>query len=412
MSHGRDVAVGIKSHQIVNKKTFLRRWGDILVQGHFNHGTHIMRARDRAFDRKTILVVDHKVPEPDRDAGSRAILCCLHAFLEAGLVVKFWPHNMAYAPKYTEILQDMGVEVFHGSSIESFDAWMHQQGNDLDYVMLSRPAIAEECLPTVRRHSAARVIYYGHDLHFRRLGRNAGQMEARERTIWRSVDVSLYLSEEEVDLALDLEPYAKIRAVLPYAFARFGRPRRAPSCQDIVFVAGFGHPPNIDAACWFVAQVLPLIRTHVPDARLTIVGSHPTGRVRGLAGTGIVVTGAVSEAELADHYARARVAVVPLRSGAGVKLKVVEALVEGTPLVTTEIGAQGLPGLHEVASVANDAAAFADAVCLLLADDGLWEARSATGIAYASARYRPALLRESLLAAAGIAVPEALAKAA
>ena len=94
------------------------------------------------------------------------------------------------------------------------------------------------------------------------------------------------------------------------------------------------------------------------------------------------------------------------------KLKVVEALVEGTPLVTTEIGAQGLPGLHEVASVANDAAAFADAVCLLLADDGLWEARSATGIAYASARYRPALLRESLLAAAGIAVPEALAKAA
>ena len=66
----------------------------------------------------------------------------------------------------------------------------------------------------------------------------------------------------------------------------------------------------------------------------------------------------VSDAELREHYRTARVAVVPLRYGAGVKLKVVEALREGLPLVTTQVGAQGLPGLDQVASVRDDARGF------------------------------------------------------
>ena len=412
VSHGRDVAVGMKAHQVVNRKTFLRRWGDVLVHAHYRNGTQVMRARDRAFGRKIVLVADHKIPEPDRDAGSRAMLCCLHALLEAGLAVKFWPHNMFYAPGYTEALQDMGVEVFHGPAHESFDSWMHDHGADLDYVMLSRPDVAEEFLPAARQHSQARIIYYGHDLHFRRLGRDAGTMEARERAIWRAADVSLYLSDEEAGIASVLEPSAEVRAVLPYAFTRFGRPRRAPANVDIVFVAGFGHPPNEDAAGWFVAEVLPLVVARVPAARLTIVGSHPSGRVRALAGPNVAITGAVSAAELQRYYASARVAAVPLRVGAGVKLKVVEALAEGVPLVTTPIGAQGLPGLEEVAAVEADAASFADAVCALLTDDALWESRMAAGIAYASARFRPSLLRDALLAAAGIVAATPLAKAA
>ena len=412
VSHGRDTTVGIKSYQVLNKKTFVRRWGGNLARGHFPNGTHVMRARDRTFGHKTILVLDHKIPEPDRDAGSRAILCCLVALLDAGLTVKFWPQNMCYAQGYTEALQDIGIEVFHGPGHEPFDAWMSLNGADLDYVLISRPDVADEFLPAVRQHTPARVIYYGHDLHFRRLGRAAPSMEARERAIWRSVDVSLYLSDEEAQIATALESCADVRAVLPYAFTRFGRPRRAPACRDILFVAGFGHPPNADAACWFVAEVLPLIRAQVPEVRLSIVGSYPNAKVRDLAGPGIAVTGAVNESGLTQHYADTRVSVVPLRIGAGVKLKVVEALVEGVPLVTTPVGAQGLPGLEQVASVENEAAAFAGAVCVLLTDDALWETRSAAAIEYAAARFRPALLRDSLLAAAGIEPPKALAKAA
>jgi len=81
---------------------------------------------------------------------------------------------------------------------------------------------------------------------------------------------------------------------------------------------------------------------------------------------------------------------------------VVEALRVGQPLVTTPIGAQGLPGLDQVASVCDDAQAFADAVCRLLEDDALWRARCTAQIAYASARYGEATFRASLLRTAGI----------
>jgi glycosyltransferase involved in cell wall biosynthesis len=111
----------------------------------------------------------------------------------------------------------------------------------------------------------------------------------------------------------------------------------------------------------------------------------------------------VAEASLLDCYRRARVAVVPLRFGAGVKLKVVEALREGVPLVTTPVGAQGLPGLASVASVAVGAESFAEAVVALLQDDALWRARCAGQIDYARANFSETTLRRSLLAAAGLA---------
>ena len=99
-------------------------------------------------------------------------------------------------------------------------------------------------------------------------------------------------------------------------------------------------------------------------------------------------------------YARARVAVVPLRCGAGVKLKVVEALRHGLPLVTTPTGAQGLPGLGDILPVTDDPAAFAAATLRLLRDDGAWLGQSAAQSAYAEARFSRDALRESLLCGA------------
>ena len=146
---------------------------------------------------------------------------------------------------------------------------------------------------------------------------------------------------------------------MPYCFEHFASPRTAPQRPEIIFIAGFGHPPNEDAAIWLVTEVLPLIRAEVPDAQLSIIGSNPTERVRALVGEGVVMFANVSDSELRAAYDRARVAVVPLRCGAGVKLKVVEALRAGVPLVTTPVGAQGLPGLSQVVAVEDDAARFA-----------------------------------------------------
>ena len=210
-----------------------------------------------------------------------------------------------------------------------------------------------------------------------------------------------------------MAPGVAAHALVPYCFETFGAVRPAPAGREILFVAGFAHPPNEDAACWFVANVLPLVRARVADATLSIVGSNPTARVHALAGEAVRVMANVTDDALNERYRNARVAVVPLRCGAGVKLKVVEALKEGVPLVTTPVGAQGLPGIADVACVCGDAASFADAVLALLLDDALWQQRCAAQLAYAQERFSEAALRRSVMQAMALpATPPAPRNAA
>jgi len=164
----------------------------------------------------------------------------------------------------------------------------------------------------------------------------------------------------------------------------------------LIFVAGFAHPPNVDAACWLVGEILPLLRAARPDLTLALIGSNPTPEVRALAGPGIEVTGFVPDHELARRYGAARVAVCPLRFGAGVKLKVIEAMHHGVPLVTTPAGAQGLPGLDAVCDVQSEPAAFAAAVLRLLDDDAAWTARAAAQSAFVAARFSASAVQAGL----------------
>ena len=411
ISHGRGLDAGVKSCQVTNRRSFVAAWSAELRRTHYTNGTHVLRARERARHRPLVLVVDHQVPEPDRDAGSRAILCLIRALLAEGMVVKFWPHNREYKAGYVEALQDRGVEVLHGPQHGPFAAWIREHGAELDVVLLSRPEVAEACLPAVRAHSKARLLYYGVDLHFSRMRMQgtvlrderllhaADRMEERERAIWERADAALYLSEEEAASVRAMAPGVTAHALVPFCFETFGVVRLPPAGREIVFVAGFAHPPNEDAACWFVANVLPLVRARIADANLSIVGSHPTARVLALAGEAVRVMANVSDDALNERYRNARVAVVPLRCGAGVKLKVVEALKDGLPLVTTPVGAQGLPGVADVAYVCSDASSFADAVVALLRDDALWQQRCAGQLTYAREHFSEAAFRASVMRA-------------
>jgi glycosyltransferase involved in cell wall biosynthesis len=406
---------------VVNRRTFQSVWHDVLTRDHYQNGTNVMRARDRSCHRQVVLVIDHRVPAPDRDAGSRTMIAFMQALLSAGMIVKFWPHNMAYHPGYTEALQDMGIEVFHGAAHASLTNWLRAHGEDLDHVLLSRPDVADDVLPVIRAYTQARISYYGHDLHFRRLRqqgelvsdeamlRAADRMEERERAVWRQVDAVLYPSDEEAAMVRAMDPQAPVHPVLPYGFDRFGQPRGAPPGPEIIFVAGFGHPPNEDAACWFVDDILPRVLARMPKARLHVIGSNPTDRVRALARDGVVIHANVTDRDLATWYRQGRVAVVPLRFGAGVKLKVVEALREGVPLVTTPVGAQGLSGLDRVAAVERGVQGFADAVSTLLTDDAAWSRRNRDQLDYAIAHFSAQVLQDRLLAGMGLTAPQAAA---
>jgi GT2 family glycosyltransferase len=416
VTNGRDLRYGVKASQVRNQATFFETWHAVLAKEHYLNGTHVARAKERANDRQVLLVIDHYTPEPDRDAGSRTMIAFIRALVSAGLVVKFWPANLYRTPGYTEALQDMGVEVFYGPYHPGLKAWLKANGDDLDMVLLSRPDVAEAYLPLVRAATSAHIAYYGHDLHFRRMFSHANSsgdnrhrhaaeiMRQREVAIWRKADIVLYPSEEEAADVRLLAPGATVRAVVPYAFgdSQSLGIREPPEGFWILFVAGFGHPPNTEAAIWFVRAILPSIMARVPEACLAIVGSHPPAAVSDLCGPHVTLFPNVSNAELKAWYRRAKVAVVPLLDGAGVKLKTVEALWYGTPAVVTPAGAAGLPDIYSVVSIPTDAGAFASEVCDLLTDNILWRRRSAAQIAYSRERFSKAALQQSLLRALGL----------
>jgi glycosyltransferase involved in cell wall biosynthesis len=154
----------------------------------------------------------------------------------------------------------------------------------------------------------------------------------------------------------------------------------------VAFVALLGWGPNEDAAVWLAEDVWPAVRARVASARLLLVGRDPSERVRALAGNSIEVTGSVPDVR--PYLARARVATAPLRAGGGSRLKVIEALGAGRPVVATGIGAEGLLDLEgRGLIVADSAPAFADAMVGLLGDRERAERLGRAGHAAVSATY-------------------------
>lgn len=408
ISHGTDTGGGIKAYQLLNQKKFVARWFEEL-SGHYPNGVDVFKARERAWDKRVVLIVDHYVPQPDRDAGSRTMAAFIDSLLELGLVVKFWPDNLWYDEVYAPLLERKGVEVIHGERrFAGFERYVQEHGAHIDFVILSRPHISGPYLDPIRAHSSAKIVYYGHDLHFRRLQREAevmhqtglleqaARMEQLERSIWRRSDVVLYPSQEEALEVVALEPAAKARSITPYAYEPVREPTSPSSRRGILFVAGFGHPPNVDAAFHLVDDIMPIVWAQVPDTPVFLVGANPTTEVKALQGDKVVVTGYVDDGVLADYYASARVAVVPLRYGAGIKSKVVEAFQQGLPLVTTPTGMQGLVGSDGICEVATAAEDLAHAIVRLLRDDRAWSNYASEGRAYVEDRFSRSSMRGQL----------------
>ncbi len=172
--------------------------------------------------------------------------------------------------------------------------------------------------------------------------------------------------------------------------------------RDLCFLGGYRHPPNVDAAMYFVRDILPLLRRRRRGLRVILAGSHMPEEVRALAGPGVEIAGMVPD--LAALFDRCRVFVCPLRTGAGVKGKVASALAHGIPVVATPVGVEGA-GLRDGQEllVADTPAAFADRVLRLYDDAALWNALSAAGQDYVkdklSLRMGTAVLAQSVDAA-------------
>jgi len=166
--------------------------------------------------------------------------------------------------------------------------------------------------------------------------------------------------------------------VIPNAVPFPERLVRRDDGGTLLFVGAFGYQPNLDGVLWFAREVWPVVRARarIPP-RLCLVGRDPPASLRALhsANDGIEVVGPVDD--LADAYAEATLAIAPLHTGAGTRLKIIEAASHRVPIVTTNIAARGLGFVREDSAwLADGPQSFADAVLASLADPGERERRA------------------------------------
>ncbi len=340
-----------------------------------------------------MLVIDHRLPEPDRDAGSARLLAMLECLRQLGCGVILVPADGAGVEPTVSRLRAGGIEVLTGPV--DVDALVRRLGAALDLAILCRPNVAPLYLHAVRRHApAARVAYDTVDLHFlreeRRIAHEGGDDLAAadayreiELALVRSADVTFVASSSERDLLAELAPEAAVE-VVPTAHEIADEVPPAAGRAGQLFVGGFEHDPNVDAALRLGRDIMPGLRDELgAAASLSIVGPDPPAEVQALAAPDIEVTGWVED--LGPLLDRARVSVAPLSYGAGMKGKVTQSLAAGVPVVTTSVGAEGLDAESgRDLMVADDDAAFVQAVADLHRDDALWDALSVNGRALAA----------------------------
>lgn len=218
-----------------------------------------------------------------------------------------------------------------------------------------------------------------HPLQRALLRRDGANARAVERHAVERADVLVVATDEDaVRLAVPGTP----TVVVPQGvdLERF-RPSPLPVEATVVFTGSLDYEPNVDGITWFVHEVWPTVRRRVPAARLLVVGRQPAPAVRALA----VEEGVELHADvpaIAPWLAAGRVAVAPLRVGTGVRVKAVEALAAGRPLVATSVAMEGIAASSAEVAIADDAAAFAAAVVALLRDSEASGRQAAAGRAF------------------------------
>jgi len=344
--------------------------------------------------RPRALVIDDRVPEMERDAGSVAIVSHMQSLARHGYDVSL----VAAKPGRTATaacLKDFTVfsSVWYGSVEEV----LARHARSFDVVYLHRSNTAFVYAPLVRHYQpSAQVIYAVADLASLRLRRQAEREQRpelaalvrrhaeQELRACQQADAVITHSSVEAALLRRSLRHDKVR-VVPFAVS--SQPTRTPfaSRTGLAFIGGYEHAPNVDAALWLAERIMPEVTRLNPAIRCSLAGSAMPDHVRALANETILPIGAVPD--LSTLFGSVRLTVAPLTFGAGIKGKVLESLAAGIPCVCTPIAAEGL-GLPEPLSllVANEPASLAALMVRLHEDEAFNALCAEAGLAYIAER--------------------------
>ena len=341
------------------------------------------------------LVISPRLPEFDRESGLLRVLHLIEMLQRRGWEVTFGCLRMPTDPeRYARVLEQRGVEVH--APLRKLEQIRDVDGFELAIIAFWH--VAERFLPELREAApSTRVVVDSIDLHFVRDARDklriqdasgpgqldtnqAGEM-VRELNAYAAADAVLTVSQKEADLINDLIGQDDFALTLPDTEELARSPVPLSKRRGILFLGNFMHAPNLDAASYLCEEIVPrLDPALLSEHEVSIVGTDAGEQVRDLAAglPHMKIVGWVPS--VIPYLNSARVSVVPLRYGAGTKRKIVQALMVGTPTVTTSVGAEGL-GVRDRREVlvADDPSEFAAAIERLLQRRLAWRGLARRG---------------------------------
>ena len=334
--------------------------------------------------------------------------------VEAGYDVVFYgQHTPTFVPKYTPMLQRIGVQCLYLPYIQ-IERYLSEHGSSFSHVLVARVYLAMSFDSLIRRYCPdARYIFNTVDVHFLREMRQAEvegssvTLEQAKRTKERELatieqaDATIVVSTDEKEL-LEREYGMKRIYHIPLPREVYGSKHPFGERSDLVFI-GSAHLPNVDAIYYFHSEIFPLIRRELPNVNFVVIGEELRDVLKEQPGFDVLVgdpavklVGFVED--LSEHYDWVRVMVVPLRYGSGVKGKVLTALSYGVPCVSTSIGSEGMgmtPGTDILQ--ADKPVDFAREVVRLYTDEALWEKLSENGIKVVRENFSEQVVRRKFL---------------
>jgi len=238
-----------------------------------------------------------------------------------------------------------------------------------------------------------------HDLHFLRMRRE--QKVAKRKDIFKkdiqeiynmekfaieNSNTSLFFSGDEVKIIQD-----EFKKGNPRVISWIQKENAQCSSSDsggIVFLGGFQHTPNVDAVKWLYEEIAPELYKMISEVQFEILGSKMTPEIQKMNDDNFNCIGFVDDDELERHLCNAKLFVAPLRYGAGFKGKIAMAMSYGIPVITTDIGAEGIGLIHkETAMIANNAKDFALCIKLLYEDKILYDKIAKNSLEYIKNNY-------------------------
>lgn len=384
ISHGTDTSSGMKAYQVANKIKFYEKWQKELSQHDCPEASNVSQsARARFSDHNTILIFD-SYPTWLHDSGSNRAFQIYKTLLNKGFNLILVPEFHNHIEPYDRLLSDMGIQVWH-SSLEEFSPYLEAIKENIVLIWAARPNNMQRFLHRFSEElKQIPLVFDTVDLHFLRnereielfpssfTNRHVRQVQLekqKELELMDFADATLVVSEVEENILSQLKPELNIHLLSNVHNSISNR----PGVKDrnlILFVANFNHPPNKDGLEWFLNDIYPIINKKIEHLVVKVVG-EPRPQIPGNLNN-VHATGWVED--LTPLYATTRVAIAPIRFGAGVKGKIEEAWAHSVPVVMTEVGAEGMdPSASKSAIVASSPTQFAEGIINLLTDDELWD---------------------------------------